>query len=477
MKKKYLLFSVLLLAALLALMPLGCTRPPDNGEEEEEQIDPTWAKYYTYWYENLGKTVMPIGAWIAPPPAVPIHGIPEGMNTAEAYADVAESGINAIYGLYEHLPDNREDIMNALGYAEDNNIVYFLRDRNLNNFIELPNAQKASYAPIVNHKGFGGVLAKDEPGLVEYDLLGEIHSSFKEAFKDAESNPLYYINMMPSYASKNQLEKGAAIGGGGAASAALYEQYIDEYIEKVQPEIYSYDFYPMEGVFPSMVSTYFSDLVLVRQKTLDAEIPFWTFIQACSWGNHVRICTQSEIDYQVNTSLAFGAKGIQYFTYWTAYDDAGTSPGFYPSRSNEAIGAMVSAQGVKQPMYYKVQKTNLQVRAAGEYLLHSASFGVMQHGATPAPIPAEVKLQSFRELTSAGGSDAIIGCFEYKGRTLLYVLSNSIEEGGEITLNFNREVDALTVQGGVAGSQKGNSLDFTLAAGEGVLVLLDAPAE
>ncbi len=46
----------------------------------------------------------------------------------------------------------------------------------------------------------------------------------------------------------------------------------------------------------------------------EANIPFWTFVQTCSFNSGRRIPTEADILWQVNTALAYGAKGIQYFT-------------------------------------------------------------------------------------------------------------------------------------------------------------------
>jgi hypothetical protein len=315
------------------------------------------------------------------------------------------------------------------------------------------------------------LLYTDEPGLAEFEEISYAALGYQSVFTKNEG--LFYVNMMPSYADAGQIALGATHANGEPLPFAAYENYIERYLGEVKPAVYSYDYYPMIGTYPAIWQDYFKDMYAVKSRTEAAGVPFWTFIQRASWGGSVRVCNQAENDWQVHTSIAMGAKGIQYFTYWTPWDDAGTSPGFYPSRTAAQVGAMVGPDGSKQDGWYIAQKTNRQVNAVGKYMINAASLGVIQAGGTPAPIPAGAKILSFRKLASAGGTHSLVGCFDYKGNTLLYVVNNSITEGDSVTLNFSEPVSAALVQNAVKTEESGASLQLALNAGEGVMVLLN----
>lgn len=121
---------------------------------------------------------------------------------------------------------------------------------------------------------------------------------------------------------------------------------------------------------------YFGNMSVIRNRAAEAEIPFWVYIQTCSFNASVRVPDEGEIGWLVNTSLAYGAKGIQYFTY------------FLPNDDGEVFrGAMVDREGNKTPIYDYVQRVNGQIAAVDEILMCSFSEGVIVTGSTPCPVP------------------------------------------------------------------------------------------
>ena len=81
-------------------------------------------------------------------------------------------------------------------------------------------------------------------------------------------------------------------------------------------------------------------------------------------------------------------------------------------------------------------------------------------------------MDHFRELTGVDAGDALVGCFDYKGGTALYVVNNSVTTKQEITLNFSDRYGYDVTQRARTVSVAGDSLTLTMEAGEGVLVVL-----
>ena len=103
------------LCLLLVTIPLlgsfvGCA-----PKEEDVVIDPNTVPEPVF---EDNKTLH-IGAWIAPPP---------GFINDETYKEVADSGINCIYALYEGADSNA---IQALQLAEKYGIKYMVRDWSL----------------------------------------------------------------------------------------------------------------------------------------------------------------------------------------------------------------------------------------------------------------------------------------------------------------------------------------------------------
>jgi len=111
------------------------------------------------------------------------------------------------------------------------------------------------------------------------------------------------------------------------------EHFWKDYIEKVQPEFLSYDHYPITVVtqkeldsrdpadptyFPQrkvrVKPDYFDALDTCRGFALRYGLLFWAFTMSSRHGWYPKP-TEGETRYQLMHDLAYGARGLQYFTY------------------------------------------------------------------------------------------------------------------------------------------------------------------
>ena len=405
-------------------------------------------------YPPLGNSVMPIAAWVAPPRAGVKNNNPSFINDAQ-YKMLQESGINMIYGLYETATDDLPEVKKSLDLCAKYGLKYLVRDSNTNEPDEaLMRKTLENYA---THPAFAGVKVQDEPGVNTFDRFGEMHPIFNKLLPDK----YFYINLMPSYATPSQLQFGAATTR--TDGNTTFSAYLKSYIEKVKPAFLSYDYYPITGAAGTVQNGYFNELSTFRALGQQYNIPYWVFIQACSYGGNTRRPNEAELLWQVNTALSYGAKGIQYFCYFTPLED------------DVFKGSFIDKNGQKTEIYAYGQKANKQIAAVGSVLLNSTSKGVMVTGQSPDDsIPDGDVLTQYGVLTSIThtGAPFITGCFSNGGKDAYYVTNNSIKEGGTATLQFNKSVSGNKVIGGVNSSFSGSSITLTLNAGEGALIYL-----
>ena len=78
----------------------------------------------------------------------------------------------------------------------------------------------------------------------------------------------------------------------------------------------------------------------------------------------------------------------------------------------------------------------------------------------------------FRELISVEGCDSLIGCFDYKGKTALYVVNNNFTDSGKVTLKFDDNYGYDVVNGLEKSFTSGEVVELELPAGAGALVVL-----
>lgn len=390
-----------------------------------------------------------IGGWVAPPP---------GFINNETYKDVADSGINHIYGLYEDADDNA---LKALDAAQANGIKYLVRSRGLGTIQEEDfDVLDGMFDRFKDHPAFAGVMVVDEPGAAKFERLGKLHQVFQKALPDK----LYYINLNPIYSSLSQRD------------GRTYKEYIDEYIDVVKPTFLSYDHYPLkknvEGTY--LTEDYLLNLEIVSNATKKANIPFWLFIQSIGYftaGMENRIPNEADIRWQVYNSLAFGAQGLQYFCYWTPGDDSLAS----------FTEAMVDKEGKKTPLYTAVQNVNKEILSFDHIYLNFENKGVMTfpEEGKPPYMYMENPLKEFKPVKKVQSEQPVVmGCFEDKDGNKAIILVNYTDPArnmsNKVQVSFDK-TKALLVHDQHGKNQvklSGGKYEVTLEPGEGQFIQL-----
>ncbi|MCU6710748.1 beta-galactosidase [Paenibacillus sp. J5C_2022] len=399
----------------LLLTTAACSGQQDKGVEAEMKT-------------------FPIGLWVSPP---------ANEVTLERYEEMKEAGITFVTGFSEW-EGGSETMMKSLDYAEATGMKVILRDPQIG---ELADGELSGIgeltAPYRDHPAYMGHVFYDEPSLTQYDRL----AAMKEEYKKDAPDGLPYVNLFPTYASLDQ-------------KGGTYTEYLDQYIQKYKPELISYDHYPFlteaKGGPGAITEDYFYNLELIRRASTEHQLPFWLFIQTLSFNTTHRDPTEEEIRWQVFTSLAYGAKGIQYFTYWT------------PQSGRETFGSgMIDLQGNRTRHYDEVKRINASLQEIGPRLMELQSEGVIHFGDQPALL--EESMKSFGPIASVSGDPAIIGCFtDSEGVQSVLVVNASFQQPSSTELKLEGDVKRAAVwNGGQVQSRKiaGGAMQVELAPG------------
>ncbi len=239
-----------------------------------------------------------------------------------------------------------------------------------------------------------GYYIQDEPGYRLFKPLGEV----SRALEKADPAHLPYINLFPTYASVDQL------------GTPTYADHLEQYLSIVTPRVLSYDHYALmkDG---SLRRDYFENLELIREAALRHGVPAWNIILSLPHLGY-RDPTAAEMRWQVYTSLAYGIKGLMYFTYWT-----------HPNWEAAGEVAIVDSAGRPGRLYPIVQRLNAEMQALGRTLLGLTSTGVFHTGDVP---------QGARRL----GRDAIL---RVPQEVPLLVGFLQDAEGGQYAMVVNRD--------------------------------------
>ena len=327
------------------------------------------------------------------PKAFPVSfwcGPPDPYINIERYRQVSEAGFNYLMPPCEGA-STAERNLRILGIAKASGLKAFLQDDRMPSGVTGVGDAKARIDAIVadysKHSAFAGYFLVDEPGEVAFKPLAEVVAYLREK----DPNHPAYINLFPNYASEDQL------------GAPTYDLYVSHFIKTVQPFAVSYDHYNFlkSGDRPQFLT----NLDSVRSLATAEGLPFWQIVLATPHGPY-RSLTEAEKRWEAMQTLAYGAKGLLYFTYWTPAD-----------KSFDWGPALIGRDGKPTPQYEEVKRINADVQAIGKYLLSAVPSSVFQTGSIA---PGGKAREQGTPVAFLGPSDITVGLFQRD--THLYVL-------------------------------------------------------
>jgi hypothetical protein len=397
----------------------------------------------------------PIGVWWPPPP---------DQTSTQRYAEIAAAGFNFVIGGNGVVNNNSNPP--ALDAAAANGLKFLLTDAKLRNLIRDGNgttraSSLESATPSVmqslvgegsgpefqaaavsgeevrqrvqtlvetysspTYPAFAGINLYDEPGTSKFDLL----NAAEEELRTRASVELPYVNVWPSYASARAL------------GARDYRTYLDRYFAAVNPPLLCFDHYPLlqRGITPD----YFYNWVVIRNFSLRLGVPSWGFIQSVGFDSSEagfadrRRPNKQELLWQVNVSLAYAAKGIQYFTYWT--------PRSRPGATLRFGQALISAAGQQTPLYDYATEVNNYLKVVGREMLPLFSESVVHAQEARPPMGAKA-FKPDPYVQEVNGSPVILSRFSKTGTAdkYLFVANRSLAKTAETRLKMGEAVSKV----------------------------------
>jgi hypothetical protein len=295
---------------------------------------------------------------------------------------------------------------------------------------------------VINHPASVGFYVRDEPTASMFPGLGRI----AEELAKAAPGKWTYVNLLPTYASEEQL------------GTATYAEYLDQYIAAVHPAFLSYDNYSVFGT--EIADRFYTNLELVRRAAQKAEIPFWNCILTNA---HFFFGDPTEATYglQVWSTLAYGGRGIQYFTYFTLpYGNWRQGP--------------IDGFGNRSPMWDVMRRTNLQLHVLAPWLLKLRSTGVFHSSPPPEGRPiAESPLVKSIAFSGADGRRGpfLVGELQDKdGGAYLVVVNKDLQLTYSVTVELRDAGKTLTRISSYSGQEFPFSGSDFLNPGQGALL-------
>jgi len=263
--------------------------------------------------------------------------------TDQRAAEIAAAGFNVIGATCEGA-FNPALNQRALDIAARHGLRIILKDKRLSAHEALTEgwqqAASEAIAEYRDHPGLAGFFLVDEPGPERFtDIAALTRRIHREA-----PGAIAYVNLLPDYAVEEALHD--------------YREYVEEFVFRVRPRLLSYDHYAFldDG---SERPSFFANLETVRDISLEYQVPFLFVFLAMPHGPY-RDPSEAEMRWQAFQALAFGARGLSYFAYWTPVG-VGDGPGM---RFRHGL----IEGGVATRHYFEAQRINAAASAVAALL-------------------------------------------------------------------------------------------------------------
>lgn len=431
--------------------------------------------------EKKKKTIMPIAGYYGPyQMSDEEFGEDYDHINDDIYQKIKDVGINLIVRCDNDYTLHREAVLRNLALAEKYGIDVYVTD-SATRSVDADANMDDYFEELKAYKSFKGITIVDEPTTEEYGPVGcwengvmrmedyQNQSRMVNASKEYNG----YVNLFPMYdwlAKDNNGDE-------------HYRTHLKKCMEMMKPKVLSWDQYPFDLYkshdITELNQVYFRNLATVREVAMEYGVPFWSYVQAGSnWSDSTtRILTsindtptKSQMLWNINTALAYGAKGIQYFPVIQPY--------FFSYAENNGHDferqGLLGANGEVTQWYAYAQYINELVCIVGDVLMNATSETILAIG-DKAQTETKICAEKFEELEAVNAENgALVGVFQYEDAKAYYVVNYDMdkEEKSAISLHFNGEKSCTVLSREGEKCICGNTCEMALEAGDAALVIV-----
>lgn len=331
---KYKLIIILLIGTVSGILLCNCTK------ENEEEF-PANVSFPQIDLSASGQ--IPILAWYS------VYGF---ETTLKNYQDIKDAGFTHNLSF----PRGENDIARSFEYARQVGLKILL-------YVDRSWTSEEEVTERVNrykdHPALFGYYVYDEPSPGQFPEVAEA----VKFVQDLDRQHPCYVNMYPNIQNP------------------FYREYVDNFIKTVPVPFLSFDHYPVMGrddVSPvrHLRPEWYENLEIISEASRKAGKPFWAFALSTAHTGKIGndpvsvhpIPTLADLRLQVYSNLAYGAQGIQYFTYFT------------PTGEGDTFHDGPFYKGSKTKTYYTVKEMNAEIRALSGVFFDSNVLAVFHTG-------------------------------------------------------------------------------------------------
>lgn len=343
------------------------------------------------------------------------YGVSPKESTVERFIEQKESGITHNFTIFASV-DELAVAMDAAAKAGIKMIIHCP---------ELAKEPEKIVRRFMNHPALAGYFLRDEPGRSSFSELGE----WARKIQAIDHKHFCYLNLLPNYASKEAL------------GTETYREHVHLFIKEVPLELLSFDHYPIV-MDPSgnrvVRGEWYENLEIFSDEARKAGKPFWAFALTVAHGPYP-VPTPGEIRLQVYSNLAYGAQGIQYFTYWTPSINEGFdfhhAPIDYDTKKRTEI-------------YDYITQINREIKSLSGVFLNSGVVSVAHTGASiPQGTKRLDKLPAVIKSFETEGEGAIVSVLKKGSKSFLVIVNRDFKNNMLVTLEGDPKLKRVLKDG------------------------------
>ena len=365
-------------------------------------------------------------------PIMASHTIRAGHNTLENYKNIEEAGFTLAKEYYPSV----DEAIEHLKTASKTKVKLIVECPEFSNDLE------NSVMRLNKYRSFGGYDISDEPGAESFNELGKK----VEKIRRLDDKHIIWLNLFPIYAQLNRLQTDS------------YNNYVDQYIDLVKPPFVSFDCYAIRK--KGLDTDFYRNLELISDKCKKTGLRFWTYVLASQFSDFVEP-TKGSISFQAYCNLAYGAQGIEYFSYRRIIQ-TGLNITISPVDTNYK----------KMPIYDSVKQLNNEILYYSRFFCDNNVVDVTHLGSnTPEGTSKTTELPNQIKVLEYGEKGFVVSHFMKKNHDYLMFVNKDYNNKQMLKVYSPKRIKRLSYYVNERKSGSGE-LFFTVQPGSMVLLRL-----
>ena len=345
-------------------------------------------------------------------PIMGYYGVQERETSVERFREMKESGVNINISCHSY--SCIEALEKALNAAQDAGVKLIAKCP------ELETETEKTVKRLMNHPALFGYFVADEPHPGAFKELGDR----VRRIQAVDNRRPCYINLLPLFHGDDNF---------------YTKEYVEPFLKEIPVKILTFDHYPIHKT--DFSGSWYLNLEIIAEASKKAGIPFWAFAMVTAHA-HYAIPTVGEIKLQMYSNLAYGAQGLQYFTYFTPTGE---------HADHYYYEGPIDADGKRTYVYDRIKAVNREIQNyAGVFLGSKKVF--VAHTGKEIPwgtkrLGVDIQLPApFKKLeTSDGGS--VVSVLEKEDRRFLVIVNRDYKNPMRLTIQTDNAVKKVLNDG------------------------------